>query len=107
MSWWMVVVANWLTWCQGCPREVFWARSCSFCTLEELFSIVENKLCGYADDSTLVAVVPSHGERVVVSESMNRDLNRVSVCCNLWGMKLNASKTKTTIVSRSRTVILS
>ena len=35
---------------------------------------------------------------------MNRDLNRVSVWCNLWGMKLNASKTKTVIVSRSRTV---
>ena len=33
MSWWMVVVANWLTWCQGCLREVFWARSCSSCTL--------------------------------------------------------------------------
>ena len=70
----------------------------------ELFSIVENKLYGYADDSTLVAVVRSPGERVVVSESMNRDLNSVSVWCNLWGMKLNASKTKTMIVSRSRTV---
>ena len=35
---------------------------------------------------------------------MNRDLNRVSVRCNLWGMKLNASKTKTMIVSRSRKV---
>ena len=34
----------------------------------ELFSIVENKLYGYANDSTLVAVVPSPGERVVVSE---------------------------------------
>ena len=61
----------------------------------ELFSEVENKLYGYADDSTLVAVVPPPGERVAVSESMNRDLNRVSVWCNLWGMKLNASKTKT------------
>ena len=70
----------------------------------ELFFIVENKLYGYADDSTLVAVVPSPGERVTVSESMNRDLNRVSVWCDLWGMKLNASKTKTVIVSRSRTV---
>ena len=49
----------------------------------ELFSIVENKLYGYADDSTLVAVVPSSGERVAVSESMNRDLNRVSVWCDL------------------------
>ena len=35
---------------------------------------------------------------------MNRDLNRVSVWFNLWGMKLNASKTKTMIVSRSLTV---
>ena len=32
----------------------------------ELFSIVENKLFGYADESTLVAVVPSPGERVAV-----------------------------------------
>ena len=30
----------------------------------ELFSKMENKLYGYADDSTLVAVVPSPGERV-------------------------------------------
>ena len=72
----------------------------------EHFSIVENKLYGYADDSTPVAVVPSPGERVAVSESMNDDLNRVSVWCNLCGMKLNASKTKTMIVSRSRTVHL-
>ena len=36
----------------------------------ELISIVENELYGYADDSTLVAVVPSPGERVAVSESM-------------------------------------
>ena len=70
----------------------------------ELFSIEENKLYGYADYSTLVAVMPSPGERVVVSESMNRDLNRVSVWCNLLGMILYASQTKTMIVSRPRTV---
>ena len=60
--------------------------------IAELFSIVENKLYGYAADSTLVSFVLSPGERVAVSESMNRDLNRVSVWCNLWGMKLNASR---------------
>ena len=70
----------------------------------ELFSVMENNLSGYADDSTLVAVVPSTCERVAVSEYINRDLNRVSVWCNLWGMNLNASRTKTMIVSRSRTV---
>ena len=51
----------------------------------ELFSIVKNKLYGYADISTLVAVVPFPGYRVAVSESMNRDLIRVSVWCkSVW-----------------------
>ena len=68
----------------------------------ELFSILENKLIGYADDSTLMAVVTSPGVRVAVAESLIRDLGRVSEWCDLWGMKLNASKTKTMIVSRSR-----
>ena len=73
------------------------------CTLE-LFSILENKLIGYADDSTLIDIVPSPGVRVAVAESLIRDLRRVSEWCDLWGMKLNASKTKTMIVSRSRTM---
>ena len=34
------------------------------------FLILENKLYGYADDSTLVTVVPSPGERVAVIESI-------------------------------------
>ena len=69
----------------------------------ELFSILENKLIGYADDSTLMAVVPSPGVRVAVAESLIRDLGSVSERCDLWGMKLNV-KTKTMIVSRSRTM---
>ena len=70
----------------------------------ELFSVLENKLIGYADDTTLIAVVPSPGLRVAVAESLSRDLVKVSEWCDLWGIKLNASKTKTMIVSRSRTM---
>ena len=51
-----------------------------------------------------MAVVPSPGVRVAVAESLIRDLGRVSEWCDLRGMKLNASKTKTMIVSRSRTM---
>ena len=64
----------------------------------ELISILENTLIGYADDSTLMAVVPSKGVRVTVAESLIRDFDMVSEWCDLWGMKLNASKTKTVIV---------
>ena len=49
----------------------------------ELFSILENKLIGYADDSTLMAVVPSPGVRVSVAKSLIRDLGRVSEWCDL------------------------
>ena len=77
MSWWMVVVANWLTWCRGCLRVL--DPQLFLLYTAQLFSIVENKLYGYADDSTLVAVVPSPGERIAVSESVNRDLTRL-VC---------------------------
>ena len=35
----------------------------------ELFSILVNKLIGYAEDVTLMAVVPSPGVRVTVAES--------------------------------------
>ena len=49
------------------------------------FSILENKLIGYADDSTLMAVVPSPGVRVAVAESLIRHLGRVSDWCDLGG----------------------
>ena len=69
----------------------------------ELFSILEHKLIGYANDSTFIAVVPSPGV-VTVAELMSRDLVTVSEWCDVWGMKLNAGKTKTMIISRSITM---
>ena len=55
-----------------------------------------------ADDSTLIAIMPSPGVTVTVAESLSRDLVKVSEWCYLSGMTLNASKTNTMIVSRSR-----
>ena len=51
-----------------------------------------------------MAVVPSPSAQVTVAESLNCDLVRMNAWCDLWGIKLNASKTKTTIVSRSHTM---
>ena len=52
------------------------------------FRILENKLIGYADDSTLMAVVPYPCVEVALAESLIRDLGRVSERCDLWEMKL-------------------
>ena len=38
-----------------------------------------NKLIGYADDPTVMAVVPSPGVRVAVAEFLIRDLSRAIV----------------------------
>ena len=88
----------------GVPQGSVFGRLLFLLYTSKLFSILENKLIGYADDSTLMAVMPSSGARVTVAESLNRDLVRVNAWCDLWGMKLNASKTKTTIGSMSRTM---
>ena len=70
----------------------------------DLFIILENKLIGYAYDSTSIVVVQSPGVRVTVAQSLSRDLVKVSEWCDLSGMKLNGSKTKTMIVSISSTM---
>ena len=64
----------------------------------------ENMLLAYADDATLLAVVPSPDTRSVISNSLNRDLAKISEWCRLWGMKMNPNKTQSMIVSRSRTL---
>ena len=51
-----------------------------------------------------MAVVLSPGVRVAVAESLIRDLGRVSEWCDLRGIKLDVSKTKTMIVLRSSTM---
>ena len=86
----------------GVPQGSVLGPLLFFLYTSELFTILENNLIDYADDSTLIAVVPSPGLRVAVAESLSRDLVKVSEWCDLWGMKLNASKTKTIIVSRLR-----
>ena len=51
----------------------------------EHFSVLKKKLFGYADDSTLLSVVPSTGVRVPVAETVNRDLGKVGEWCDLGG----------------------
>ena len=67
----------------GVPQKSFLGRQLFLLYTAELFSIVENKLYSDDDVTTLVAVVLFPAERVAVTESMNRDLNKVSVWCDM------------------------
>ena len=66
--WWMVVEVNWLMLYQEYRRAV-----------------LEYKLIGYADDYTLMAVVPSPGVRVAVAQSLIRDLAGLVSGVTFWG----------------------
>ena len=70
----MVVLVNWLTLYQGVPHCSVLGPLLFLLYTSEIFSILENKLIGYADDSTLIAVVPTPGVRVAVAESLIRDI---------------------------------
>ena len=50
----------------GVPQGSVFCSSLFLLYSSELFSILKNKLIGYADDSTLMDVVPSPGVRVIV-----------------------------------------
>ena len=73
------------------------------CTHDMWFGL-ENMLVSYADDATLLTVVPSPAARLDVSDSLNWDLAKISSWCRNWGMLMNPTKTQSMIVGRSRTI---
>ena len=70
----------------------------------DLWFGLENMPVSYADDATPLAHIPPPNMRYDVTESLNRDLGKISTWCNLWDMRLNPNKTQSMIVCRSRTV---
>ena len=69
--WWTFVVVNWLN--RSAAGRCFGPIIVPPVHLVA-FSILENTLIGYADDSNLIAIVPSPGVRDTVAEPLRRDL---------------------------------
>ena len=63
------------------------------------FFILTNQLLSYADESTLLDVVPSPGIRTVVAEFLINDLGKVSEWCGIWVIKFYMHMSKTMVVS--------
>ena len=67
---------------QAYHREVYLALCFSYCIPIMWFGL-ENMHVSYADDVILLACIPSPNMRSDVTESLNRDLSRISTWCNL------------------------
>ena len=65
---------------------------------------LENSIVAYADDTTLFSPILSPNHRVLVSESINRDLERIYSWCCTWGMLINPNKSQSVIFGRSRLI---
>ena len=58
---------------------------------------------GYADDTTICVVIPRLLSGPQVMKSKNRHLTAIHSCCLKWYTRLNPRKTKSRMISRSRT----
>ena len=68
----------------GVPQGIVLDLSLFLLYTSELFSILENKLTGYVDDSTLMAYAPSPGVTVTLAESLTRDHSKGREWWDLW-----------------------
>ena len=62
---------------------------------------------GYADDTTIYAVIPMRLLRPQVIESLNQDLTAINSFGLKWRRRINPTKAKSTVVIRSLTYMLS
>ena len=92
----MVVAVSWLTLCYECSRSVLWVSYRSSCTPRSFLPFWKISWSVMPMTPTWLLLCQPHA-LVTITESQIRDLGRISEWRDLWGMKLNASKTKTTV----------
>ena len=70
----------------GDPRGLFGPLLCSICVLASfLYTVVKLSLIvGYADDHTLLKIIPDKSEHVTTASQLNDDLEVISQFGKLW-----------------------
>ena len=69
----------------------------------KFFPIVGNHIVGHADDTTVYAVISIPSSLPQGMESLNQDWAASKTWYLKWHLRLNSNKTKSQVVSRSRT----
>ena len=63
-------------------------------------------LLQYADDSTLIMVVPSKEDRIIAADEMNADLARIHLWGQMWNVNFEPAKCHSLCVSLKRDITL-
>ena len=69
----------------GVPQESVLGPLLFITCLHDMWSGLESDIVAYADDATLIAVVPSLDVRAAIADSLNCGLAKGSVWYTLWG----------------------
>ena len=88
-----------------CPRVAYWGRCCFYCTPPSSSAVIgTNNAELIASDTTIYAVIPRPLLRSQVMNSLNQNFAAINSWCLKWHMRLNPKKTRSMLVSRSRTI---
>ena len=70
--------------------------------IDDLASQLEKDIQLFANDSTLHIAIRNTFDRIICSESLQCDLNKIEALADSWCVTFNASKTEEMIISRKR-----
>ena len=95
-------VSGWSDVVSGVPQGSVLGPTLFVLYSSDLSHVVDSQVYCNADDTTLVAPVQRPSLRAAVGDVLNDDLAKVVDWCERWYMKLNPRKSKSLLVSRSR-----
>ena len=90
----------------GTPQNRVLGRLLFILFTSELFPIVWNHILGYADYTTIYAVIHRPLSRPQVIKSLNQDFAAINSWCLKWYMRLDPKKIKFMVVGRCQTIDL-
>ena len=70
--------------------------------IDDLASQLENDIHLFTDDSTLHIAIKNTRDRIICTESLQCDLNKIEELADSWSVTFNANKTEEMIISRKR-----
>ena len=90
----------------GVPQGAIWSPTLFNLYIRLLPTVVKHSLIvGYADDHTLLKIIPDKSDRVTAASQLNEDLEAISQFGKIWQITFAPSKTFSLLISLKRDLL--